>query len=76
MMNLDEVLKTLDGIAVAAQFFPPASAYAKLSETLLQIAIKTNAAHIALFGKPLDYSTIPEFKPVPLASGTAPQPRT
>ncbi len=66
-MTLEEVLVTMDEVAQMAEFFPPASAYAKLSDMLLQVAIKTNAAHIALFGKPLDYSQIPEFKPVPLS---------
>ncbi len=65
-MTLEQILETLDQVSVAAELFPPASAYAKISDTLLQIAIKTNQAHIALFGKPLDYSQIPEFKPVPL----------
>ncbi len=66
MIDLEKTLEDLDGLAQLAEYFPPISAYAKLSDVLLQIAIKTNAAHIALFGKPLDYSQIPEFKPVPL----------
>ncbi len=65
-MTLEEVLETLDQVSQMAELFPPAAALAKVSDMLLQIAIKTNATHIALFGKPLDYSKIPEFKPVPL----------
>ena len=65
-MSLEDILVDLDELAQVAEFFPPASAYAKLSDTLLQVAIKTNEAHIALFGKPLDYSKIPVFVPVPL----------
>ncbi len=65
-MTLEEVLETLDQVSQMAELFPPAAAYAKVSDMLLQIAIKTNQAHVALFGKPLDYSQIPEFKPVPL----------
>lgn len=69
MIDLEKTLEELDGLAQIAQFFPAASAAAKLSDMLLQVAIKTNQAHMALFGKPLDYSKIPEFVPVPLNPG-------
>ena len=65
-MSIDDVLKTLDELALIAQFFPPASASAVLADKLILAAMKLNAAHQALYGKPLDYSLLKPYTPVPL----------
>lgn len=75
-MSIDTVLDELDELAQIAQFFPPASASAVLADKLIQAMMKLNAAHQALFGKPLDYSLLKPYVPVPLPEATpvVPQP--
>jgi len=73
-MTIDKVLETLDELAQIAQFFPPASASAVLAEKLIQAVEKINAAHQALYGKPLDYSLLKPYTPVPLPETPPVQP--
>lgn len=61
---LANVLLILDTIAQMAELYPPASVPAGWADALLQIAIRTNTAHQALFGKPLDLGTLKDYTPV------------
>ena len=58
------ILGALDMVAQMAELYPPAAVPASWADSFLQIAIKTNAAHIALFGKPLDLSSLKDYTPV------------
>lgn len=75
-MSIDRVLEDLDELAQIAQFFPPASASAILADKLIQAMMKLNTAHQALFGKPLDYSLLKPYTPVPLPEVTPSAPAT
>ena len=59
------ILGALDMVAQMAELYPPASVPASWADSFLQIAIKTNAAHQALFGKPLDLSSLKDYTPQP-----------
>lgn len=65
MNPLQNILLILDTISQMAELYPPATVPAHWADSLLQIAIKTNAAHQALFGRPLDLSTLKDYSPKP-----------
>lgn len=63
MGPFSNVLLILDTVSQMASLIPQASVPAHWADALLQIAIKTNAAHQALYGKPLDLSTLKDYTP-------------
>ena len=68
MNPFTNILVILDTIAKMATLIPQASIPAGWADSLLQIAIQTNAAHQQLFGKPLDYALLKPYEPKPLDS--------
>jgi hypothetical protein len=56
--KLSHILGMLDMLTSVGLLFPGGVVPAGIAHTLLQIAIKTNAAHQALFGKPLDLANV------------------